>query len=160
MLHAHLLMAMVNAWLWKDASCQFKAAFEVPSQATVAAGAHGLSVLQAKAREEDSKVGVIQRALGRSCWKKALDQLTGGCRDMGEEEVRRFALQLTSCDLETSGGRAITCAPHADVGSCLMGLQENQAAWTSYTNNMQVGCRTQQGPHVGYLRFFHSETNR
>mmetsp|Transcript_7142 Transcript_7142/g.44300 ORF Transcript_7142/g.44300 Transcript_7142/m.44300 type:complete len:624 (+) Transcript_7142:116-1987(+) len=35
------------------------------------------------------------------------------------------------------GGRAISCAPHTDVGLCLMGLQENQAAWTSYTNNMQ-----------------------
>lgn len=136
--HALLVSGIVYAWLWRGASCQFNAPFEVPSQATVAAGAHGLSMLEAKAREQESKLGVIQRAMGRSCWKKALEQLTGGCRDMGEEEVRRFALQLTSCDLETSGGRAISCAPHNDVTWCLTGLQDHQAAWTSYTNNMQV----------------------
>lgn len=82
-----------------------------------------------------------------SCWKRAVENLIQGCRDLKDNDERRskLAVHLTNCHLMKSGIRPFICTEDMSVRECTHDMYASQSAWTTYTQFIT---------HVGMLLHF------
>ena len=71
-----------------------------------------------------------------SCWKRALEELEQGCKQLTDEEQSYLALQFANCFLERSGMETYPCKRGDDISNCLVNMDNN--AFTSYSNFFTV----------------------
>ncbi|XP_072287159.1 uncharacterized protein [Pyxicephalus adspersus] len=65
------------------------------------------------------------------CWRKALQRVDVGCKQLNEEEQSRIALAFTHCHLERSGRDYPACSEYSAVRQCTHGM--DSVAFNTYT---------------------------
>lgn len=74
-----------------------------------------------------------------SCWTRAVDQLSEGCRQLSEETQSRLAIALADCFLRMTGRSMPPCEGN-DLSVCLSSLDERQFSsyreFFTHTQNM------------------------
>ncbi|KAM5145323.1 uncharacterized protein ACMZJ9_012671 isoform 2-T2 [Mantella aurantiaca] len=65
------------------------------------------------------------------CWRRALQRVDVGCKQLNEEEQSRIALAFTHCHLERSGRDYPACTKHSTVRQCTRGM--DSVAFNAYT---------------------------
>ncbi|KAM4019111.1 uncharacterized protein ACNLHF_028471 [Anomaloglossus baeobatrachus] len=65
------------------------------------------------------------------CWRRALQRVDVGCKELNEEEQSRIALAFTHCHLERSGREFPVCTERSTVRECTHNM--DTAAFNAYT---------------------------
>ncbi|XP_073397077.1 uncharacterized protein [Dendrobates tinctorius] len=65
------------------------------------------------------------------CWRRALQKVDVGCKELNEEEQSRIALAFTHCHLERSGRAFPVCTERSTVRQCTQNM--DAAAFNAYT---------------------------
>ncbi|KAM3912480.1 uncharacterized protein RB166_020936 [Leptodactylus fuscus] len=65
------------------------------------------------------------------CWRRALERVDVGCKQLNEEEQSRIALAFTHCHLQRSGRDFPVCTEQSTVRECTHGM--DTVAFNAYT---------------------------
>lgn len=71
----------------------------------------------------------------KSCWEKAVETLSAGCRQMNDTERSHLAVQFANCHLAKSGLPTYACSASMDVAACTLPMVESPSglAFSTYT---------------------------
>ncbi|XP_054720758.1 LOW QUALITY PROTEIN: uncharacterized protein LOC129230385 [Uloborus diversus] len=76
-----------------------------------------------------------------NCWKKSLEDLHRGCKQLTEESQSRLALSFANCFLEHSGSTICNCPPDTPVSTCLRNSSDRVfSTYTEFFTHTQSIC--------------------
>ena len=78
---------------------------------------------------------LLRDSSSASCWGRAIESLTAGCKQMDDVERSRLAVQFANCHLEKSGLQTYECSESMNIAQCTgpMVASPSGLAYSTYT---------------------------